>query len=199
MVAGDWNVDSQIMQSTLIHEQVKGAWLCSGQPALLEGRPNELDYALVAQSVFPLSSVTLDWDGPRRPHATVNVEVEVAGFHGVLHVDPNDAWLIRKFGDLLNRSVQQNRYDEGLRSASPGLVDWTIARRAVKKRCGSSKPFGTRQNGGPAECQVCGQSAPHSLGMPSLAGNSQQIPQSSASDGCKVSCRRALASGPPPD
>ena len=42
--------------------------------ALLEG-PNELDYALVAQSVFPLSSVTLDWDGPHRPHATVNVEV----------------------------------------------------------------------------------------------------------------------------
>ena len=78
MVAGDWNVDSKIMQSTLIHEQVKGAWLCSGQPTMLEG-PNELDYALVAQSVFPLSSVTLDWDGPHRPHATV-MEVEVAGF-----------------------------------------------------------------------------------------------------------------------
>ena len=84
---------------------------------------------------------------------------------GTPHVDLDDPWLVRKFGELIQKSIQQNRCEEGLRSVSSGPIAWTIARRAAKK-----KPTNLRfmqaiwqgailhdQNGGPAKCQVCGQ------------------------------------------
>ena len=65
----------------------------------------------------------------------------------VLHVDPDDPWLGRKFGDLLNRSVQQLRRRAGRQKTAQEPAVQASWQGAILHS----------QNGGPAECQVCGQ------------------------------------------
>ena len=72
--------------------------------------------------------------------------------------------LIRKFVNILNKSVQQDRHASAVASISQLQIHWTIARRACKREPKHLKFMQTVwqgavlhfTNGGPSHCSFCG-------------------------------------------
>ena len=68
-VAGDFNDDLETLISTQIAEEARGVWLGPGEATITGG--GQIDLALVSTSLAPITTVSLDWTTPFKPHAAL--------------------------------------------------------------------------------------------------------------------------------
>ena len=68
-VAGDFNDDLETLISTQIAAEARGVWLGPGEATITGG--GQIDLALVSASLAPITTVSLDWTTPFKPHAAL--------------------------------------------------------------------------------------------------------------------------------
>ena len=71
MVIGDMNVEPDEFAATTIAAQMEGVVVANGVETTLHGA--ELDCAIIARSLQPLTVAEVDWNVPCRPHALVRI------------------------------------------------------------------------------------------------------------------------------
>ena len=73
--AGDYNEDLQTLIDTRVAAEAKGTWVGPGCPTLTGG--GQIDFALVSRSLGPVTTVSLDWATPFKPHAALRWQLDV--------------------------------------------------------------------------------------------------------------------------